>query len=117
MFVQEFLNYINNNEYNLSFKGMWDNMEVNFLHITQTGSNENYKDVTSLYGKPTSGISIVKANSYNSRHMVLAVSIGEYTGTRKAWTREEDFLQEKATINNKLLAQGCKTRMLRDMAK
>lgn len=103
---QQFLEYINSNDLNLRFTGLWDSVSINFLDITLRGDPTTSKVNTSLFRKPNSGITLLRADSCHTFHTVAAVPYGEMIRARRACSDNVEFELEKTLIKKKAECEG-----------
>lgn len=97
---------LSSNNCNLKFMVMWDETTINFLDIGLKGDVTLGKVTTSLFRKPTSGNTILQANSCHAKHTILAISRGELTRAKRACSLEKDYLQESTNIRKRLKCRG-----------
>lgn len=81
-------------------------MNVNFLDLSLQGYMVLNKVVTSLYRKPLSGNTVLRANICHPKYMILAIPKGEYIWARRACSNEDD--REFDKINKRLRDRGYK---------
>lgn len=109
---QQFLEYINSNDLNLRFTGLWDSVSINFLDITLRGDPTTSKVNTSLFRKPNSGITLLRADSCHTFHTVAAVPYGEMIRARRACSDNVEFELEKTLIKKRLSVRGYSPNLL-----
>lgn len=91
---------------NLGLTVTWNGESVNFLDITLEGKMEEGKVISELYRKPSSGNTIIQAESCHSRHTILAIPTGEYIRAKRAFSKPIYYDQEKKTIDLRLQDRG-----------
>lgn len=109
---QQFLQYLNSNDCNLSFTEHWDPFTINFLDVTLMGNTTTSKVETSLFRKPTAGNTLLRADSCHTSHTVAAVPYGEFIRARRACSSDSSFESEKEVIKKRLTSRGYHPKLL-----
>lgn len=87
-----------------------DKVSIHFLdvHLYSQGG----QTFVSLYRKPMSGNSILRAESCHPNHVIRNLSIGEYVRARRTYSFPEDYIKETHTIDNRLQQRGYTKKIL-----
>lgn len=95
--LQEFLDKLNKNDYNLNFTHSFDNEKIPFLDV-MISIDENGLISTDLYRKPTVGNSLLRANSAPPHSLKRSIPFAQYIRLRRICSKDSDFILQAGSL-------------------
>lgn len=102
--AEKFVDFINENPFNLRFTHVFDVSVTNFLDLTLTGDMEKGITITP-YRKPSSTNSTLMADSCHPRHVVKNVPLGELIRRKRHCSGPVTFSEVEKDTRSRLKAR------------
>uniref|UniRef100_A0A803K2L1 Reverse transcriptase domain-containing protein n=1 Tax=Xenopus tropicalis TaxID=8364 RepID=A0A803K2L1_XENTR len=99
-----FLGYLNYNTLNLRFTSEFSRDSISFLDLKLTVSGSSV--VTTVFRKPCSGNSLLRADSCHPFHMFKGIPLGQFYRLRRNCSTEHDFLEQAIYLRDRFLSRG-----------
>lgn len=106
MALKEFVEYLNDNKYNLQFICNYHAASIDFLDVTLWGCLLTGSVICKTYQKPYSKNAKLLVTSCHPTHNFKAIPVGEFTTARKNCSTEELFYKKCNVIKKRLLKRG-----------
>ena len=103
--LQAFLQYVNSTTRYLTFTLEFNDKEINFLDLTIFKSKDGLFDTT-IYRKPLSRNTLLRANSNHSKQLIRNIPIGQYLRLRRNCSATSDFKLKAAELTNRFVERG-----------
>lgn len=87
--LDEWLTYLNDNDLNLKFTGNSSFTSINYLDIHLEGKNG--KVTTNIFRKPTTGNTLLRADSSHPKHTLKAIRVGEFLRLKRICSEDRDY--------------------------
>lgn len=100
-----FVQYLTLNTFNLRFTMECSQSQIHFLDLV-IGLQPNGQIYTALYRKPSSGNTILHAQSAHPEPLLRSIPFSQYLRIKRNCTREEDFLRAAQELYDRLLDRG-----------
>lgn len=103
--IPSFMDYLNDNPYNLRFTAEHHQFTINFLDLTLTGVHDEVIG-TATFRKTTFGNSILRANSHHPLYTIKSIPVGELIRARRNCNSEASFAKECEIVTARFLNRG-----------
>lgn len=102
--LNRFLLCLNDNALNLQFTGQMSNEPISFLDVTLSSRDGHI--TSSIYRKPNSGNTLLRADSGHPNHVTHSIPVGQFLRLRRVCSEEDDFQREKEKMSERFLIRG-----------
>lgn len=114
--LKELLTRLNNNSFNLTFTMEYSTTHISFFDVDVRVDSSGYIK-TSLFRKPTSGNTILRANSRNPGPLLWSIPFGQYLRIRRICFTDSDFEIQASLLKQRLLDRGYSCSLLKKVYK
>lgn len=109
--LQQLMNILNDNSYNLKFTFSFNARQVSFLDLLIRKDDEGRIDTT-LFHKETAGNTILRSDSAHSVSLVRSIPYGQYLRLRRNCSNDLEFWKEAGLLPEILRKRGYSNRLL-----
>lgn len=108
----ELLQKLNSNRFNLTFTMDYSLKRVSFFDVDINLQANGYLK-SSLYRKPTTGNTILRANSSHPSSLVRSIPFSQYLHLRRICSSDSDFREQASLLQQRLLDHGYSRSLLK----
>lgn len=109
--ANQFLNYINDNEFNLRFTMVYNQSEINFLDLTLEGTNGGVINIAP-YRKPTATNATLMATSCHPQHVMANIPVGELVRYKRNTTLTKVYQKHQFEVCERLKQRGYSNKII-----
>ncbi|CAH2306489.1 Hypothetical predicted protein [Pelobates cultripes] len=104
IFSSDYVNFLNDNEYNLVFTPIWNKDEINFLDLCLSHDSSHIK--SKCFFKPTDGNGFVHRRSGHYEPWLRGIAKSQFTRLRRNCSDKQDFFAQSLHVKRKLTDRG-----------
>ncbi|CAJ0939001.1 unnamed protein product [Ranitomeya imitator] len=112
MLITDFIKYVNNTDFNLSFTFNTSKTSINYLDISLSVNENTNLVAVSPYRKSTDSNSILEAHSCHPKHVIKNIPVGEFIRLKRNCSSAAQFTQETESAVFRLKDRGYPNWML-----